>query len=83
MTTSISTWALAAHLAHPEFVVVDVREMAAFNGWPLSGMARGGHIRGAVAFPLEWTAVVQGTALARLLASNGITPHRTVVVYDV
>ena len=42
-----------------------------------------GHLRGAVAFPLEWTVVVQGTALQRLLASKGIMPYRTVVVYDV
>lgn len=83
MTTSIATRALAEHLAHPAFVVVDVREMAAFNGWPLHGAARGGHIRGAVAFPLEWTAVVTGAALQRLLASKGITPRRTAVVYDV
>ena len=82
MTTSISTRAMAEAIEDPECVVVDVREMAAFNGWALHGEARGGHIRGAVAFPLEWTAVVQGTALQRLLASKGITPHRTVVVYD-
>src|SRR5262249_35092054 len=67
----------------PECIVVDVREMAAFNGWALHREARAGHLRGAVAFPLEWTAVVQGTALQRLLASKGITPYRTVVVYDV
>jgi 3-mercaptopyruvate sulfurtransferase SseA len=83
MTSSISTQGLAAHLAHPAFVVVDVRAMAAFNGWTLHGEARGGHIRGAVAFPLEWTAVVKGTALQRLFAAKGITPHSTVVVYDV
>ena len=82
MTTSISTQALAEHLEHPTCVMVDVREMAAFNGWTLHGEARGGHIPGAVAFPLEWTAVVKGTALRRLLASKGITPDRTVVVYD-
>ena len=83
MTISISTQALAGAIEEPECVVVDVREMAAFNGWTLDHEARGGHLRGAVAFPLEWTAVVQGTALQRLLVSKGITPHRTVVVYDV
>ena len=83
MTTSISTQALAEHLEYPTYVVVDVREMAAFNGWPLQGTARGGHIPGAVAFPLEWTTVVTGTALRRLLASKGITPDHPVVIYDV
>jgi len=83
MTISISTQALAGAIEEPECVVVDVREMAAFNGWTLHHEARGGHLRGAVAFPLEWTAVVQGTALRRLFASKGITPDSTVVVYDV
>jgi 3-mercaptopyruvate sulfurtransferase SseA len=83
MSMSISTQALAGAIEDPACVVVDVREMAAFNGWTLHREARRGHLRGAVAFPLEWTAVVQGTALQRLLASKGITPRRTVVVYDV
>lgn len=82
MSTSISTRALAEHLTNPAFVVVDVREMAAFNGWTLQSEVRGGHIRGAVAFPLEWTAVVKEAALPRLLASYGITAHKTIVVYD-
>jgi 3-mercaptopyruvate sulfurtransferase SseA len=83
MTISISTQAMTEAIEDPACIVVDVREMAAFNGWALQHEARGGHLRGAVAFPLEWTAVVQGTALQRLLVSKGITPHRTVVVYDV
>jgi thiosulfate/3-mercaptopyruvate sulfurtransferase len=82
MSTSISTRALAEHLTHPAFVVVDVREMATFNGWTLHGEARRRHIRGAVTFPLEWTAMVKEIALQRLLASHGITAHKTVVVYD-
>src|SRR6266478_5282621 len=83
MTFSISTRALAGAIEDPTCVVVDVRAMAAFNGWTLSREARRGHLRGAVAFPLEWTTLVQGTALQRLLVSKGISPHRTVVVYDV
>ncbi len=82
MTSTISTQALAGASEDPECVVVDVREMAAFNGWTCHHEARGGHLCGAVAFPLEWTAIVHGTALQRLLISKGITPHRTVVVYD-
>ena len=60
MTTSISTQALTGAIEDPTCVVVDVREMAAFNGWICHHEARGGHLRGAVAFPLEWTVVVQG-----------------------
>jgi 3-mercaptopyruvate sulfurtransferase SseA len=83
MPPSISTQALAEYLEHSTGVVVDVREMAAFNGWPLHGIARGGHIPGAVAFPLEWTTLITGTALRGLLASKGIRPASPVVVYDV
>ena len=82
MTTSLSTRAMGEALEDPACVVVDVREMAAFNGWALQHEARGGHLPGAVAFPLEWTSVVQGTALQHLLASKGILPHSTIVVYD-
>ena len=83
MTTSISTRTMVEASEDPGCVVVDVREIAAFNGWALHREARGGHLDGAVAFPLEWTTMVQGAALQHLLASKGITPHRTVVVYDV
>jgi thiosulfate/3-mercaptopyruvate sulfurtransferase len=82
MTTSLSTRAMVEAVEDPACVVVDTREMAAFNGWTLQGEARGGHLPGVVAFPFEWTTVVHGTALQRLLASTGITPHRTIVVYD-
>jgi 3-mercaptopyruvate sulfurtransferase SseA len=82
MTTSISTRAMVEASEDPVCVVVDVREMAAFNGWALQHEARGGHLPGAVAFPLEWTSVVHGTALQGLLASKGLLPYRTIVVYD-
>jgi thiosulfate/3-mercaptopyruvate sulfurtransferase len=83
MPSDISTHALAESLEDPAFVLVDVRHMAAFNGWRHHSTARGGHIRGAVAFPLEWTDMVTGAALQHLLVSHGITAHKTVVVYDV
>ena len=83
MTTGLSTRAMVEAVEDPTCVVVDVREMAAFNGWALQHEARGGHLPGAVAFPLEWTRVVRGTAFQRLLVSKGILPHRTIVVYDI
>ena len=77
MTISISTQAMVEAIEESACVVVDVREMAAFNGWALHHEPRGGHLRGAVPFPLEWTAMVQGATLQRLLASKGIMSHRT------
>jgi hypothetical protein len=54
--------------------------MAAFNGRTLREAVLGICVEPSL--PLEWTAVVQGTAFTAHLASKGITPHRTVVVYD-
>ena len=53
MTRTISTRELAQQLGNSGFAVIDVRHMAAYNGWPLLGEARGGHISGAIAFPFS------------------------------
>ena len=46
MISSLSTRAMVEASEDPECVVVDVREMAAFNGWALQHEARGGHLPG-------------------------------------
>jgi len=78
---TISTSDLAQQLENPTVVVIDVRPMAAYNGWQLKGEVRGGHIPGAVAFPLSWTNDIETATLKTLLRSKGITPDKTVVVY--
>ena len=40
--------------ASRNLTIVDVRPLAAYNGWRRNGEARGGHIPGAVAFPAAW-----------------------------
>jgi 3-mercaptopyruvate sulfurtransferase SseA len=80
--TSISTKKLSEQLGNPELVVVDVRNTAAYNGWKLTGEARGGHIPGAVDFPVSWTENIQDADLRTLLKSKGISSNKTVVVYD-
>lgn len=82
MAKSISTPDLADHIDSPDVVIVDVREMAAFNGWTLHGETRGGHVPGAVAFPLSWSVGVAAPLIKRSLAVKGVTPDKTVVVYD-
>ncbi|HEX6386114.1 MAG TPA: rhodanese-like domain-containing protein [Anaerolineae bacterium] len=81
MIQQISTQELAQNLENPNFAVVDVRPIAAYNGWPLQGEARGGHIRGAVACPLAWTGLLKPWELEALLADKGVTLGKTVVVY--
>jgi 3-mercaptopyruvate sulfurtransferase SseA len=78
---SISTTELAQQLGHPALALVDVRPMAAYNGWTLEGEARGGHIPGAVPFPLAWTDAAEPAGLNSLLAAKGLTADKTVVVY--
>jgi 3-mercaptopyruvate sulfurtransferase SseA len=78
---TISTDELSAWLNRTGVTVVDVRPIAAFNGWRLRGERRGGHIPGAVAFPLAWLTSVDEVEIDRLLAAKKITPDRTIVVY--
>jgi thiosulfate/3-mercaptopyruvate sulfurtransferase len=81
MTQSISTQELASHLDDPDVVLIDARDMAAFNGWTPHGEDRGGHIPGAVAFPLSWSAGAAAPVLQRGLAAKGVTPDKMVVLY--
>ena len=81
MIREISTRELAQNLENPDLAVVDVRPIAAYNGWQLQGEARGGHIRGAVACPLSWTGLLKPSELETLLANKGVTLEKRVVVY--
>ncbi len=79
--TSISTSELTERLDDPGVTVVDIRPLAAYNGWRLNGEPRGGHIPGAVAFPAVWLTTVDETEIGRLLETKGITADREIVVY--
>jgi thiosulfate/3-mercaptopyruvate sulfurtransferase len=81
MQASISTEELTEQLDSHDVIIADIRPAAAYNGWRLQGEARGGHIHGAVSFPLSWTKLVEGQDLIALLASKGIAPDQRVVVY--
>ena len=78
---TISTGELRDLHVAPGVTVVDVRPLAAFNGWRLHGEARGGHIPGSVAFPGDWLRTVEDAELNRLFQEKGIEPGRTIVVY--
>ena len=52
-----------------DWVVVDARATDAFNGWPLGGAKRGGHIPGAVDFSAGWLAGEQKGRTERLAAA--------------
>ena len=71
---AISTDELRDRLGGPALTVVDVRPLAAYNGWRLRDEARGGHIPGAVAFPGDWLRTVDAPEVERLLRSKGVEP---------
>ena len=66
---------------HTTDAIVDVRPMAAYNGWILSRESRGGHIPGAVPFPVSWFFIADKAELFRLLAEKGISPDKNVILY--
>jgi 3-mercaptopyruvate sulfurtransferase SseA len=77
----VSTGELSERLDDPSLVVVDVRSMAAYNGWRLHDEARGGHIPGSAAFPRAWFSSFADAEVGRLLGEKGVTADRTIVVY--
>ncbi len=77
----ISTDELFDRRSDPDLTIVDVRPLAAFNGWRLNGEPRGGHIPGAVAFPSAWLDGIEEAEIQRLLETKRIASNRDVVVY--
>lgn len=68
-----------------DWVVVDTRLNDAFNGWKLDGVARGGHIPGAVDFSANWLRVEDDKLEEKLqeaLDIKGITPDKNILLYD-
>src|SRR2546427_7218839 len=72
---------LRQRLGDPDFKVVDVRALPAYNGWRSAGAARGGHIPRAGAFPRPWLQRVDAPQGERLLRSQGILARHPVVPF--
>src|SRR5215218_8217661 len=72
---------LGARLGNPTLTILDVRPIAAYNGWRLGDEARGGHVPGAASFPAAWLGSVDAPEVARLLAEKGAVAGRDIVVY--
>ena len=78
--STISTTELAQRLSDDDLTVVDVRPLAAYNGWSLRGEARGGHVPGARAFLSAWLRSVDEPEVARILEEKGVVPDRSVAL---
>ena len=82
-TDQISTAEVRDLLEDPDTTIVDVRPLAAYNGWRLDGETRGGHIPGAVSFPAAWLTSVDAPEIQRILDEKGVLTSGRVVVYGV
>jgi thiosulfate/3-mercaptopyruvate sulfurtransferase len=78
--TTLTTRELQGRLDDPRLTIVDIRPLAAYNGWRLGGESRGGHIPGAVAFPVAWLRTIDDVEIGRLLEAKAITADRDIVV---
>jgi 3-mercaptopyruvate sulfurtransferase SseA len=78
---TFDTIELAGRLDDPQLTIVDVRPLTAYNGWRVGDEARGGHIPGAVAFPIAWLDSVDDPEIERLLREKGIVDGHEIAVY--
>ena len=81
LEATITTDELRRRLDDPTLTIIDVRPIAAYNGWRLAGETRGGHVPDAKAFPATWLGSVDQPEIARLLAEKGAIQGRGIVVY--
>lgn len=75
----ISTEELRDFIKKDGNLILDLRPVAAYNGWRLRNESRKGHIRGAMSFPFKWTGYL--FELAELLKVKGIQPDKHIVLY--
>lgn len=75
----IITDEMLSRAKNSEVMVVDIRPIAAFNGWKLQKEKRGGHIHGASCFPFEWTRYE--FELQELFLEKGMVPDRSISLY--
>ena len=75
----LSTAELKSLSGNPSVLLADIRPIEAYNGWPLKGEKRGGHIKGAASFPFEWLGYE--FELQELFLAKGILPERRIVLY--
>lgn len=74
----ISTEELINSIQNPVYNLIDIRPIAAYNGWKLNREPRGGHIPGAKSIPLEWTRYLDWV---EVLEEKQIEKDRPVIVY--
>ena len=81
LTVTDSLDVFRAYINNKNCVMLDLRPEAAYQGWKLDGALRGGHVAGAMDFPISWLSLMDDTKLDEVLAQKGVTPGKTVILY--
>ena len=76
---SITTDQIKNFIKDTSIHILDVRSSDAYNGWNLQNEKRGGHIRSAKSFPLEW---LKYSNWMDILKSKEILPEHKIVIYS-
>nr|NIT55211.1 thiosulfate sulfurtransferase [Fodinibius sp.]NIV10180.1 thiosulfate sulfurtransferase [Fodinibius sp.]NIY23795.1 thiosulfate sulfurtransferase [Fodinibius sp.] len=76
--SAISTKNLQKFIKSKKGKVIDIRPIAAYNGWRLQNENRGGHIPTAKSIPLKWTRYMDWV---EVLEEKNIEKDQPVVVY--
>ena len=76
--TSITTVELLDYIENPDFQLIDVRPIEAYNGWKLKNERRGGHIKGARCLPYKWLNYIDWIEIVR---SKKIKSNHSLVIY--
>ena len=77
-TSEITTRELAGRLDDPKLILIDIRPIAAYNGWTLENEPRGGHIAGAKSIPFQWTHYMDWV---EVLEEKNIKKDNSIVIY--
>lgn len=77
-TTILPTKSFARRVNDPACTILDVRPMAAYNGWQLNGEPRGGHVPGAKSIPRRWTRYMDWVEVPE---EKGMNPEKPLTLY--
>ncbi|MAE07862.1 MAG: thiosulfate sulfurtransferase [Bacteroidetes bacterium] len=75
----VSTRKLIEIIESNKVIIIDGRDVDAYNGWSMDGELRGGHIKGAKSLPFKWTKYIDWIEIVR---SKGIFPDNQILIYS-
>ena len=76
--SNITTEELLDKFEDPDFRLIDVRPIEAYNGWKLKNESRGGHIKGARSLPFKWLKYIDWI---EIVSSKEIMSSHSLVIY--